>query len=189
MTTGRINQVTTIQKHPLGHLNSEVPGSKALPPAGVHLNEFKGKAITVGPHSALSGVQASPTRQRPDHLVPRSHKIQAHFSLSSKGQRSWPSMRTTSDRQRLKGTRQLRRIPEWLFDCWVWPSASNPHPFSHCKLSFNKSKELDSERPLNTLKRSTVQSPFPSQCVLMCRRINDSVHRLPASPFIILGAY
>jgi hypothetical protein len=50
-------------------------------------------------------------------------------------------VRTTSNRQHLKGTQQSRRIPEWLFDWRVWPSASNPHP-SLIASSHNKSKEL-----------------------------------------------
>ncbi len=147
MTTGRINQVTTIRnawggastpcyRLPRGCLHS----------TGVHqwirsrLQIQKGKAIITGQPSALERTSKS-HNQRPDHLVPRSHKIQAHFSLSSKRQRSWPSVRTTSNRQHLKGTQQSRRIPEWLFDWRVWPSASNPHP-SLIASSHNKSKEL-----------------------------------------------
>ena len=37
--------------------------------------------------------------QLSNHLVPRSHKFQAHFNLSQKQQKSWPSKRTTNDQQ------------------------------------------------------------------------------------------
>jgi hypothetical protein len=48
-----------------------------------------------------------------DILVPRSHKFQVELSLSI-GQRSPPSVRTTSNRRTSIRRAQSRRIPEWL---------------------------------------------------------------------------
>jgi hypothetical protein len=125
MTTGRINQVTTI-RNTLRCLNSVL----LAPSRGFSLGwsssmDSKGgqpfktrdvsKTVTTSPPSALGRTSKSCNPQS-NHLVPRSHKIQAHFSLSSKGQGSWPSVRTTSNRQCLKGLQQSRRIPEWLFE-------------------------------------------------------------------------
>lgn len=111
MTTGRINQVTTIRNAPgRGASTPRYRLPCGCPPsAGVHqqirraLNPSNlwGKTVTASPPSALVGRTSKPHDLQPNHLVPRSHKIQAQFSLSSEGQRLWPSVRTTSDGQHL----------------------------------------------------------------------------------------
>jgi hypothetical protein len=88
MTTGRINQVTTIRNAWEGASTPcyQLPRG-CFHSTGVHqqirshLQIQKGKAIITDQPSALERTSKS-HNQRPDHLVPRSHKIQAHFSLS-----------------------------------------------------------------------------------------------------------
>jgi hypothetical protein len=70
MTTGRINQVTTIRNAPEGISKAKVPAPfRVSSPRPEFVNEskgvtlrilIKGQAITAGLHSTLSGVQASP---------------------------------------------------------------------------------------------------------------------------------
>jgi hypothetical protein len=108
MTTGRINQVTTV-RNAQRRLNTKLlaPFHRCFRSAGVRTKGVQpidiGKAVTAGLPSTQG--RTSKSHHPPsNHLVPRSHKFQAHFSLSSKGQRSWPSVRTTSNRRHLKGT-------------------------------------------------------------------------------------
>jgi len=122
MTTGRINQVTTIRNASRGASRPHywLPRG-CFRSAGVHQrirSRLRTQKVRPQPWVCLPPLERTSESHCPrsNHLVPRSHKVQAHFSLSSKRQGSWPSVRTTSDRRRLKGTRQSRRIPEWLFD-------------------------------------------------------------------------
>ena len=155
MTTGRINQVTTIRNAPEGISKAKVPAPfRVSSPRPEFVNEskgvtlrilIKGQAITAGLHSTLSGVQASPVANDLTTLFLDLTK----FRLTSpcpRGDRDrglrWGLPTTGST---WKGTQQSRRIPEWLFDWQVWPSASNPHP-SFIASSRNKCTELDSKR-------------------------------------------
>ena len=111
MTTGRINQVTTIRNAPgrapqlrgTDSLAGVLPRPEFIKQIRRALNPSNlwGKTVTASPPSALVGRTSESHDLQPNHLVPRSHKIQAQFSLSSEGQRLWPSVRTTSDRQHL----------------------------------------------------------------------------------------
>jgi hypothetical protein len=104
---------------------------------------WKGKATTAGLPSAPESVQTSPTVRGQTTLFPDLTKFK----------RTSPCLQRDRDhglRWGLPATgytfgkawQQSRRIPEWLFDWQVWPSASNPHP-SLIASSHSKSKELD----------------------------------------------
>src|SRR6266446_7319687 len=97
MTTGRINQVTTF------HLPTSGGTWNNLLLLMVS-NHFRSREFVINgcrfkcSVEMLSIVVLATQSQQMTHLVPRSHKFQTHFSLS-KRQRSWPSERTTHNRQ------------------------------------------------------------------------------------------
>ena len=100
MTTGRINQVTTF------HLPTS-RGTWSKRPLLMVGNHFRGREFITDSWRFKCSVEMlsivyvlANQHQQMKHLVPRSHKFQTHFSLS-KQQRSWPSERTTHNRQRI----------------------------------------------------------------------------------------
>ncbi len=111
MTTGRINQVTTRQTV-----------AKVIAPSRELSLGLSSSSVSVTPrpqrrdHFPPFGVLESQAIDDQSTLFPRSHKVQARFSLSPTRQRSRPSVRTTSGRPHLKDEAQSRRIPEWLID-------------------------------------------------------------------------
>ena len=90
MTTGRINQVTTFHERQVDAVKRPLQPSRSSLNGQLNLNmQYK---IAFGFPTSY----ARTTSQ--DALFPRSHKLQAHFSLSLEQQRSWPSVRTTINR-------------------------------------------------------------------------------------------
>src|ERR1700759_117045 len=93
MTTARINQVNSFRPSPKPSLGLS-SSSIFVPPRPQRRDRFP-----------PFGVLESQALDDQSTLFPRSHKVQARFSLSSTRQRSRPSMGTTSDRRPLKGER------------------------------------------------------------------------------------
>src|ERR1700692_2180525 len=115
MTTGRINQVTNFQKskperRPLRRKVIAV----AFPSAGVRRRSEgpipKARATETSPHfpEVLAG-RAIHGQSPPCSLDLT--KFKRTSPCPPKGQRSWPSVRTTSDRRRLNGARSRGGSP------------------------------------------------------------------------------
>lgn len=123
--------------------------------------------------------------QQMKHLVPRSHKFQTHFSLS-KRQRSWPSERTTYNRQSIQRTSPSTVIAD--------SQVVNCNRFSyqqviHILPSLRATQwVLDSDRRRQV---DPVEMPgsksIPSQSTLSDRYIYDSAQDKPAIPLNIGG--
>jgi hypothetical protein len=150
MTTGRINQVTTV-RNAQRRLNTKLlaPFHRCFRSAGVRTKGVQpidiGKAVTAGLPSTQG--RTSKSHHPPsNHLVPRSHKFQAHFLPVLKGTEIMAFREDYQQPAAPERHAQSRRIPEWLFDRQVWPSASNPHPPFNAG-SHNKRKEPDCNRP------------------------------------------
>jgi len=173
MTTGRINQVTTIQSPPMGPLRQSNRAA-ALSPRPEFVNNIH-PATDTSPPSTLTGVQAGLASRDRATLFPRSHKFQAHFS-SSPRQGSWPSVRTTSDRH--PRARSRGGSPSgYLTDRFSHRRVIHNLPYLR-KLSQQSSAEKTSKRS----KRSTqVGSALPSQCILNHRHVYDRVHSRPTA--------
>jgi len=128
MTTGRINQVTTIRLSP----KYSFP-HRSFPSAGVHHNfprRWGHKSKTAFHHFLIKKSNVLTSRAINDQttLFPRSHKVQTHFSLSSNGTEITAFDEDYQQPAAPERHTQPRRIPEWLIDWQAWPSASNPHP-------------------------------------------------------------
>jgi len=82
MTTGRINQVTTIHLLLLQSITTVTNSTKPCSQTGVHQTS---RRINHSPDQRSSlKIRLAWNEQQLKHLVPRSHKFQAHFSLSHK---------------------------------------------------------------------------------------------------------
>src|ERR1700689_1848462 len=79
-------------------------------------SDSKGKAATVGLPSASGAYERVPLSTIKPPCSSISQSSSALLPVLKETGIVWPSVRTTSNRRRLKGTRQSRRIPEWLFD-------------------------------------------------------------------------
>ena len=97
MTTGRINQVTTFQKHRLSSESTKLlggPRRATFLSAGVHFSFSRSNQNFKNP--LKPGGSTPPTPQGRNRLVPRSHiSSDALASLSVMTKKSWPSERTT----------------------------------------------------------------------------------------------
>ena len=120
--------------------------------------------------------------QQMKHLVPRSHKFQTHFSLL-KQQRSWPSERTTHNRQRISprtvmADSQVVNCNRFSYQqvIHILPSLRAPHGYT---ILIGKDR-FDPDR--NARLKS-----IPSQYTLLDRSINNSVQDKPVIPFNIGG--
>jgi hypothetical protein len=79
MTTGRINQVTTFRPcTPRGATHDSHDQSHFLVREFINLVEDSTVTLEGVPHFCIVTIQS----QRLNHLIPRSHKFQEHFSLS-----------------------------------------------------------------------------------------------------------
>ena len=123
MTTGRINQVTTFrmcmqpaeaycvaQRHRTRTAVLSLAGVRHKENINAPTEYIRSQHTITLRRSVLANMCQ---QHRP--LVSRSHMFQVSSPCSSYKHRSQPSMRTTSNRRRLKDVAQSRRIPEWLF--------------------------------------------------------------------------
>jgi len=87
MTTGRINQVTTIHLLWIQSITTVTNSTKPCSQTGVHQTS---RRVNYSPdqHSSLIRRELAWNEQQLKHLVPRSHKFQAHFSLSHKSNKN-----------------------------------------------------------------------------------------------------
>jgi len=108
MTTGRINQVTTFQNHSRGHqLLAACQGHSPLSRCGVCQLLFASNIVDppwlADDLPPYGRGYKRPQTHRWRHLVSRSHTSWARSPCPVERQRSPPLMRTTNDRQHLKG--------------------------------------------------------------------------------------
>jgi len=181
MTTGRINQVTTDRN----------TNSMALQHQAIQLtlfarlefvNGFKGFNLQTNSDTAtVSPPSAEAYKRVPQSTIPPpcSSISQSSSSLLPVllEQRSWPSVRTTSDRRHLKGMHCSHggSPSGYLTDGFGHRQVIHIPLSSRALITNVRSstgKDLERSKAL-----ATVRSPFPSQRIPIYRRVNDSVHR------------